>query len=204
MPADNNMTKIKGVVFDWGGVLIDNPVEDMFEYLSKKLNVNTKSLRLEFTKYQSEFSEGKVDEETIWKNVFAKLGIKKGYKPSLWGEAFRKSYKPREKVFEFAKELKKKGFKVGFLSSTELPAVKIFREKNYHFFDVTVFSCIEGYAKPERKVYEITLEKLGLKPGEVVFIDDVEENLVGARKVGMHAILFKNLNQVKEEFSKLI
>lgn len=74
-----------------------------------------------------------------------------------------------------------------------------FHEKKYGFFDVTVFSCMEGLIKPDRKIYEITLKRLGVKPKEAVFIDDKEENVNSAKNIGINTILFKDLEQFKKE-----
>jgi HAD superfamily hydrolase (TIGR01509 family) len=70
-------------------------------------------------------------------------------------------------------------------------------------FDATVFSCEEGTAKPERRIYEIALERLEVKPLETVFIDDRADFIEGAQKVGMHTIRFENPQQVKEALASL-
>ena len=70
-------------------------------------------------------------------------------------------------------------------------------------FDATVFSCDEGTAKPERRIYEIALERLGVKPREAVFIDDRVDFIEGAQKLGMYTIRFENPQQVKEALASL-
>jgi HAD superfamily hydrolase (TIGR01509 family) len=47
-------------------------------------------------------------------------------------------------------------------------------------------------------------EKLNIKPEECVFIDDHEENLVPARQLGMHTILFQSITQMKRDLEKLL
>ena len=57
-------------------------------------------------------------------------------------------------------------------------------------FDVVVDSSAVGMRKPDPAIYRHTLELLGsVAPGQAVFLDDVESNLVGARAAGLHAIL---------------
>ena len=73
----------------------------------------------------------------------------------------------------------------------------------YDMFDILIFSCVEGCVKPERRIYEITLERLGFKARQTVFTDDLEENIQGAEDLGINAIIFKNLEQVKSELSRL-
>ncbi len=73
----------------------------------------------------------------------------------------------------------------------------------YNMFDVLVFSCAEGTRKPERKIYELTIERLGAQPGQSVFIDDKPEYINGAKLTGLNTILFENINQLKNALTKL-
>jgi putative hydrolase of the HAD superfamily len=57
-------------------------------------------------------------------------------------------------------------------------------------FDVVVDSSAVGMRKPNPAIFEYTLDLLGgVPPERAVFLDDVETNLVGARRAGLHAIL---------------
>ncbi|MGH7806313.1 MAG: HAD family hydrolase [Candidatus Binatia bacterium] len=56
-------------------------------------------------------------------------------------------------------------------------------------FDVVVDSCETGLRKPDRRIYELALERLGTKAEDAVFLDDFTVNVEGARRVGMQAIL---------------
>ena len=70
-------------------------------------------------------------------------------------------------------------------------------------FDVLVFSCAEGTSKPERRIYELTIQKLGSEAGESVFIDDKTEYINGAQRAGLNTILFESVSQVKDELIML-
>jgi epoxide hydrolase-like predicted phosphatase len=61
--------------------------------------------------------------------------------------------------------------------------------------DVLVYSYEVGIDKPDRRIYQLTCERLGVDPGEVVFLDDVEVNVVAARQLGMRAVLFQSTAQ---------
>ena len=66
-----------------------------------------------------------------------------------------------------------------------------------------IVSSEEGCIKPDHAIYERLLEKFGLVAEECVFTDDREDNVQGAREVGMHAIVFKNAEQLEQELRKL-
>ena len=71
-------------------------------------------------------------------------------------------------------------------------------ERRYGFAtmaDVLVYSYEVGIEKPDRRIYKITCQRLGVAPGEVVFLDDLEANVVAARRLGMQAVLFQSTAQ---------
>jgi epoxide hydrolase-like predicted phosphatase len=56
-------------------------------------------------------------------------------------------------------------------------------------FDVVVDSCEEGVRKPDPRIFELTLRRLGAVPPErAIFLDDAPGNVAAAAKLGMHAI----------------
>ncbi len=65
--------------------------------------------------------------------------------------------------------------------------------------DVLVYSYEVGLQKPDPRIYLLTCERLGVRPEEGVFLDDHEENVVGAREMGMRAVLFQSTVQAIAE-----
>ena len=195
---------IKAVIFDWGGVLIDDPSPNIISYCADFLGVSKKLFTKAYEKFNADFQKGIISEDIFWDKVCKELKVQKPSTDSLWGDAFRHVYSPKEKIFALASELHNRGYKVGFLSNTEVPAMKYFHEKGYDMFDATVFSCEDGTIKPERRIYEMILDKLGVKPHEAIFIDDKEKYLEGAKKLGINAILFISPDQVKKELNSLL
>ncbi|KAK4056123.1 hypothetical protein OIO90_002854 [Microbotryomycetes sp. JL221] len=55
-------------------------------------------------------------------------------------------------------------------------------------FDLFVESSVEGLRKPDPKFYQLALDRLGVKPNETVFLDDIGHNLVAAKKLGINTI----------------
>ena len=71
-------------------------------------------------------------------------------------------------------------------------------------FDEIFISAELGVAKPDPKIYEMVLEKLGFAPEETVFIDDFLHNIAAARKLGMHGIHFQSKEQAMGELQELL
>jgi len=195
------MGKIESVIFDWGGVLIDDPRPGLLRYCSEAFGVPLEDYTPVHDSFLDEFGKGKISEERFLQQISCKLG--KSMPPVRWYEAFRSAYVPKQEMFRIASSLHDKGYKISLLSNTELPAVEFFHEQDYDMFDVLVFSCVEGVIKPERRIYKITLERLGLKAGQAVFIDDRQDYIRGAEDVGLNTILFKSIGQVKDELARL-
>ncbi|MCX6664601.1 MAG: HAD family phosphatase [Euryarchaeota archaeon] len=194
---------IKAIIFDWGGVLIQNPSQGLIAYCANALGVTEKKFITEYRTYNQEFQKGFLSEDQLWENICASLHIEKPLIHSLWGSAFRAVYQEQNEMFSLASYLKKKGYNIGRLSNTEKPAMQFFFEQHYDMFDVTVFSCAEGTRKPEQKIYQHILEQLQVQPDDAVFIDDTPEYITGAKKIGIHTILFTGYSQVKKELQLL-
>lgn len=195
------MEKIESIIFDWGGVLIDDPRPGLLRYCSTAFGVPLEDYTPVHELFLHEFHTGKISEDRFWQQIADKLD--KPVPPAKWYEAFRSAYVPKQEMFRLASSLHDKGYKTALLSNTELPAVEFFHEWDYDMFDVLVFSCLEGVMKPGRSIYEITLERLGSKAEQTVFIDDRQDYIRGAEEIGLHTILFKSIDQVKDELVRL-
>jgi putative hydrolase of the HAD superfamily len=194
---------MEAIIFDWGGVLIDSPAPGMLALFAHELGVTPEAVNNAYIPFGGRFQKGQITEYDLWEGLCAALGVAKPYDPLLWEHVFGQVYTPKGEMFALASRLKDRGYKVGLLSNTESPTVRFFHRQGYTMFDATVFSCEEGTAKPERRIYEIALERLEVKPSETVFIDDRADFIEGAQKVGMHTIRFENPQQVKEALASL-
>lgn len=197
------MEQIESVIFDWGGVLIDDPRPGILRYCAEAFGVPLEDYTPVHDSFLDEFHKGKISEETFWLQITGKLGKSMPPTRSQWYEAFRSAYVPKQEMFHLASSLHDKGYKTAILSNTELPAVRFFHEQGYNMFDLLVFSCVERVMKPERRIYEITLERLGLKAEQAVFIDDRQDFIAGAKQAGLNAILFEGIDQLKRELTEL-
>ncbi|MFH1607965.1 MAG: HAD family phosphatase [archaeon] len=194
---------IQAVIFDWGNVLIDNPLDKLISYCGTQLGIKDNELKREFMKYNEQFERGRILEKDLWKNICDKFGVGEPKTSSLWRESFDEIVSKREYIFSLVQELKDNRYKTGFLSNTALPTVGYFYDKDYkRYFDAEVFSCLEDSVKPEAKIYRRILEKLGVDAENALFTDDNNEFVKGFNKIGGKGILFENLKQLRKELKK--
>jgi len=97
---------------------------------------------------------------------------------------------PRKYTIETLSQLKKDGYKVALISNCSMEPPDIWPVTPLApFFDVTIFSSTCGLTKPDPRIFQMALEKLGLKPEECVFVDDNSNNLNVAVGLGIVSVL---------------
>jgi epoxide hydrolase-like predicted phosphatase len=195
--------KINSIIFDWGGVLIDDPGPPMIEFCYSALGVSEEAYNEAVGKSISDFRTGHIEEATLWQRVCAELNVEVPDRRSLWGDAFDAVYQPKPEMFALIQSLINSGYSVALLSNTEMPCVDYFGKQGYDFFDVLIFSCLEGTKKPEREIYELALARLKCSPQQAVFIDDRPNCVKGAVTAGINTIQFESPEQVKRELGGL-
>jgi epoxide hydrolase-like predicted phosphatase len=107
------------------------------------------------------------------------------------------------KLFDYAKLLKKSGLKLYILSNQmKFRADYIKTHFDIRFFNKAFFSNELGFMKPDKKIYNYVLKQIKFKPNECLFIDDKIDNIESAKSLGINTIQFKSVNQVKKDLDK--
>jgi putative hydrolase of the HAD superfamily len=99
--------------------------------------------------------------------------------------------KPDPEVIPTLIALRDRGYKLGIISNGRSVKQweKIIRLGLHHFFDTVVISEEVGSEKPDVKIFQISLERLGIAPQEAVYVGNhVETDIVGANRVGMVSV----------------
>ncbi len=195
---------IKAVIFDWGGVLIENPTDRILEYCREVLGIGAGCMLAAYRKLMPYFQEGKISEEEFWKGVRRRTGAKGEMPASLWLEAFEHAYVEKRDVFAVALDLHRRGFRTGILSNTEKAARPVMDRESYRIFDPVVLSWQAGSSKPQRRIFEVLLETLALPPDEVLLIDDVEANIAAAKEMGLQGLLFTDAATLRKDILDLL
>ena len=112
------MEIIESVIFDWGGVLIEDPAPGLVKYCSEALGVSKEDYIKVYDKFGGDFQKGVISEEEFWERMCGGLGVSKPKVPSLWADAFKAAYVPREGMFSLAVGLRKKRRLIAFFTKT--------------------------------------------------------------------------------------
>lgn len=73
----------------------------------------------------------------------------------------------------------------------------------FQLLDGVVISCEEHFIKPEKEIYLRLCDKYGLKPSECLFTDDRMVNVLGAKAIGMEAVLFTTTKKYIFEIERI-
>ena len=68
------------------------------------------------------------------------------------------------------------------------------------FFDKAYYSCEVGMRKPDEEIFTYVIEANNLKPQETLFIDDMEDNIIGAQSVGLRTVHLSRQDYLTELF----
>jgi len=103
---------------------------------------------------------------------------------------FGAAWAPNETMQAFVREVSEAGYLTAMVSNIVyewIPTWESIIPRSLPF-DQRIYSCVEGTRKPEPRIYEIALERLGVEPAEAVFLDDFLAMVEGARELGMTAV----------------
>ncbi len=194
------MIMIKTIIFDIGGVFVRGSAEIFIRNASKDLDVNLEKDEIG-KELWDDLMRGTISlQEFIRQSFESPISDEKMEELiELWVE----NWKLDHDMIVFAKKFKPK-YRLVMLSNADREGVK--RSNNdfhFNFFERRFLSFDLGLIKPEREIYEHVLKEINVKPEECVFIDDKPENIEGARKLGIHGIVFENKEQLKQDLEKL-
>jgi len=179
--SDNHT--IRAMIFDFGSVLVKMGDEAPRRALAEQLGISLKDLyRVIFdsdTAVRSMVGELTIEEH--WLAVGAALGVTPADLPGIKAQ-FWAADLVNDELVDYIRTLRPK-YKVGLLSNAWDDLRQVMRER-FGFdgmFDELVISAEVGLAKPDPRIFHLAVERLGVQPGEAVFVDDVLANVEAAR-----------------------
>jgi epoxide hydrolase-like predicted phosphatase len=192
---------IRAIVFDIGGILEITPDLGITEKWEQFLNLKPGELNERMMSVWKAGSLGLCSEEYVEQSLREILGMEQAqvdaFIHDVWEEylgtlnvelaAYFSSLRPRYRTA---------------LLSNSFAGARAREQERYHFDEMTdliIYSHEVEIAKPDRRIYELTWERLGVQPAEMIFLDDVGGHVAAARACGIHAILFQNNAQAIAE-----
>jgi len=184
---------MRAVIFDLWDTLVLWSTEahsDLMARTAAHVGVETETLREAFEETYRERSVGPLRENI--RVVLDSLGLDGDHGEEvmrLRREQTRSVLVPREGALETLEELRHRGLRRGLISVCSSDVEDVWDETLLapHLDDV-VLSCTVGLRKPDPEIYLLSCQRLGVDPGECLFVGDgANDELAGAERVGMRA-----------------
>jgi glucose-1-phosphatase len=197
---------VKAIIFDLGGVLLRTADFSPRERLAARLGMSRSELE-EFI-FGGESGEraqrGEITVKEHWQNLCQQINCTADDLKSILDEFFAQDQLDGE-LMDYVRKLHR-SFRTALLSNAWDDLRQVIAEK-WHFedaFDAIIISAEVGVAKPDRRIFNLALERLGVEADQAIFVDDMVSNVNGARAVGMLAIQFLTAAQVRMEVDRLL
>jgi putative hydrolase of the HAD superfamily len=204
------MAQVRAIISDFGGVLT-SPLAGAFAAFEAHTGIPLAELGRAMAAVGLrrganplfELETGRLSESEFLGELAAQLATQLEREVTLdgFGERYFADLEPNQRLIEYMRELRARGYALAICTNNVrewearwramLPVEEI--------FDIVVDSAFVGVRKPEARIYELTLERLGVEAEAALFIDDIEINCDAARSLGLRSVWFRSTEQAIEE-----
>ena len=197
---------IRAVVFDIGGVLEITPDLGVDRLWETRLGLSAGEILVRMRDVWRGGSIGTITLDDVHEALRDRLGLDDQalaqYMADVWREYLGTA---NTELIEYGRRLRPR-YRTGIVSNSFVGA----REREqaaYGFEDLVeeiVYSHEVGFSKPDPRIYALICTRLNVPPEEMVFVDDSDVCVAGARDVGIHAVRYQSSAQAIAEIEKLL
>ena len=200
-----NRTMIKNLIFDYGGVLLDwNPHYLYDPYFGDVEKAEWFLTHICTYEWNAQHDNGRPIAEGTAELIAEHPEWKKEIE-LYYGEFMKMMGGQIPGMEEYIKELKAKGFHVFGLSNWSEETFALVRPVYpiLNLMEDMVISGIERMMKPDPRIFQLALQRFGIKAEETAFIDDNPNNVAAANALGITGILFEGKEQLEVVIASL-
>jgi putative hydrolase of the HAD superfamily len=204
------MGRVGAVISDFGGVLT-SPLLGSFQAFQESSGISLQELGTAMAAIAAhrganplfELETARITEEQFLTELAGRLSEQLGRPVTLdgFGERYFANLEPNEPMIDYMRSLRERGYKLAICTNNVREWEPLWRRMLPvdEIFDVVVDSAFVGTRKPEPRIYELTLARLGVEAAAAVMIDDIEINCSAARELGIRAVWFQDAEQAIAE-----
>ena len=197
---------LRAVIFDYGKVLSAMPDAESHTALVTATGLDDATFEDHYWAHRHAYDSGELNGRTYWRKISQEAGFSMSedllislmeHDGRMWGNL-------NEPMVAWAQALIAHGLRVGVLSNMgDATRDHLLREHTWlQKFHHLTWSCELLIAKPDAAIYHHTLEKLGIAPAEALFIDDIQRNIDAAKAIGMDAIQFTTVSELRKSLAE--
>ncbi|CAG1771896.1 partial glucose-1-phosphatase, partial [uncultured bacterium] len=204
----NKEIMIRALITDFGGVLARTRTDRSRRALEDRLGLASGTL--ENRVFGGEISllgqRGAISEDEFWQAVARDLDCARiGLTPQAFRTEFFADDFLDEELVAFIRSVRPQ-LKTGLISNawtglrdmlhTTVPIADV--------FDALVISAEEKIMKPDPRIYQLALDRLGVRADESIFLDDFQVNIDACNALGLHGVHFKSTEQAQRDIRALL
>jgi putative hydrolase of the HAD superfamily len=193
-------TDLKAVLFDFGGVFTDSPFHAFSAYATRIGATREQVAEIVFGGYVvdcdhpwHQVERGEITLENARERIMA-LGREQGLDVDIW-EVFMAMAENggglRTELVDYVPRIRASGLATGIITNNVVEFRDHWRGMLPvdELFDFVIDSSEVGMRKPNPAIFELALETGGFTPGQVLFLDDYEGNVIAAQALNIRSIL---------------
>ena len=197
---------IQAVVFDIGGVLEITPDLGVTEMWESRLGLDPGEINKRMDDIWLGGGIGTISEHDVHQALAERLGLDEPqleeFMSWIWREYLGTA---NTELIEYARRLRPR-YRTGILSNSFVGARE--REQAAYGFedlvDEVIYSHECGMSKPDPGIYRLACERLRVEPAQMAFLDDYGPCVEGARRAGIHAVLYQDSAQAIRDIERLL
>jgi len=188
---------IKTILMDIGRVLVSVDFNRFITKCIKRSNKSRKEIERYLTnsKLIKDYGLGKVKTKDFLKRFKSELSYKGNLSDlkKIWGDIFI----PINQNINLIKKISPKYQLIAISNTNPLHAQIISKMNIYKLFNKTILSYKVSFSKPDPAIFKEALKKANSNINECIYIDDQEENIMAAKKLGLKSKQIKKPSQLK-------
>ncbi len=205
-PATPPASSIQAIISDFGGVLT-TPLLESFLAFERSAGVSPEAFGHAMMAIAErdganplfELETGRMTAAAFLESLGRELSrqLEREVDLSGFGEHYFSHLHPNQPMIDFMRDLRGRGYRMALCTNNVREWDPLWRAKLpvEEIFGVVVDSGFVGTRKPEPRIYELTLERLGVPASAALLIDDIEVNCTAARELGLQAVWFRSTEQ---------
>jgi len=198
---------IRAVLLDYGEVLCQRPKAEALHGMASELGMDAGKFIQLYGTSRDPYDQGVMSAEEYWKDFAKRIGV------SVDGRTIARLRELDTEMWsvtsgqmtEWVGLLKDAGVITALLSNMQHD-MGAYARKNFEWFgtfDHQFLSCEVGLIKPDPAIFQHCIERMGVPAEETLFVDDREPNVTSAKAVGIRAIRFQSVEQLRQELREI-
>ena len=202
----SEIRNIRAVIFDFGEVLCHRPGHADFAPMAKILRLTPERFVARYLQNRLPYDRGDLTAEQYWRGFAAETG--RTLTPEEVADLERGDltvwWRMDPVLLDWVERLRAGGIRTGVLSNMFIALATELRRSAPWLasFDAHTFSAEIHITKPYPEIYRHNLRQMGVSEEHALFLDDREENVAGARAIGMHGLRYSNVENLTQDLQE--